>query len=141
MSKKSKTRRSSPSKSSGSGKRGALRRRQSDAPQAQGTVVWLRWDYVEGGGKGDEHPALVLSTTEFNDAYKFGILALISTEFSDPPGVGEYPIKYRTGTGLTKECAVVPVIQSAAWLRMEKIGELTPYEFKAALAKLQEVYA
>lgn len=139
MKRKSKAPGSSRPKSLAFGERGALRRRESDVPQAQGAVVWLRWDYVEGGGQGEAHPALVLSDTGFNEDYKFGILALISTQFSDPPDVGQYPIKDWPGAGLSRPSAVVPVIQSAAWNRMTKIGELAPFEFKAAVTKLREV--
>ena len=139
MSKKPRRRGGSPPKSLTSGKRDALKRRQSDAPQAQGTVVWLRWDYVEGGGRGGEHPALVLSANEFNEASGFGILALISTQFSTPPDTGEYQITNLRTAGLSEASAVVPVIQSAAWFRMNKIGELSPYEFKSAVTRLREV--
>ena len=140
MKKKSKARGSSQPKSPATGKLHKLRVPRGVFPQCQGDVVWLKWEYVEGRGRGGDHPALVISNDSFNSSHAWGILALITTDFAVPLDLGEYLIKDLTLAGLSRASAVVPVIESAEWGRMKKWGELSPYEFKQAVAKLREVW-
>ncbi len=106
---------------------------------SRGDIVWLRIDYLEGR-LGRPHPALVLSSNEFNDSHYWGIIAVMSSKVSLDPTEEEYVVKDWKGSGLDEPTMVLPIIQSARWDRVtRKAGQLPPYEFRQVVNLLRRV--
>ena len=91
------------------------------------------------GGK--RRPALVLTSRAYNTTPDHGILAAFSAGTSRTPGpAGAYQVQGWKEAGLMKECAVVPWLYTLVWdVVLEKVGELSPYEFSLAVQRLREV--
>ncbi len=81
---------------------------------------------------------LVLSSREYNRTNDHGVLAAISS--SIPEGVGCYTIKDRGGAGLPEVSVIVPWLYTLTWSAViERVGELSQYEFRQALKQLRKV--
>lgn len=81
---------------------------------------------------------LVLSSNEYNRANDHGVFAVVSS--SIPVGAGCYAIRDRTGAGTPRDSVVVPWLYTLIWdAAVEKVGELSQYEFKRALEQLRKV--
>jgi len=106
---------------------------------SRGDIVWLRIDYIEGR-VGKPHPALVISTNDFNDHHTWGIIVVMSSKVPANPRADEYVVNDWKGSGLDTATVVLPIIQSAKWDRViKKAGELPPYEFRQVIERLRGV--
>lgn len=91
------------------------------------------------GGK--RRPALVLTSRAYNTSHDHGTFAAVSTGVPQAlTSTGTYQVRSWKEAGLAKECAVVPWLYTLVWdVVFEKIGELSPYEFKEAVKRLRKV--
>lgn len=83
--------------------------------------------------------ALVLSANEYNDTHDHGVFASISTGILSETLAGTYQIQDLNGAGCDKPSLVTPWLYTLEWSVMVKTGELSPYEFDLAIARLREV--
>lgn len=106
---------------------------------SRGDVVWLRVDYVEGG-VGKPHPAIVLSSDEFNDSHHWGIIVRGSHDIPRDPAPEESVIKRTPENGLDADTVFLPIIQSAKWSRViKKVGVVPPYQLRQVVERLRRI--
>lgn len=108
-----------------------------------GEVLWANFHSINPTHGPKERPVLVLSTTEYNESNDNLVVASIS---SGPPNSGAllgcYAIQgwRELGEKIQKPSLVVPWIGTMQVdFVVERQGNLTPDEFRAAKARLREV--
>lgn len=106
---------------------------------SRGDVIWLRVDYLEGG-VGKPHPAIVISSNEFNDSHEWGIIIRGSSDVPIDPDEEHYVIKKSRGNGRDRDTVFPPIVQSAKWTRvMKKVGTISPYQLKQLMDGISRV--
>ena len=84
--------------------------------------------------------ALVLSSNEYNDSHDHCVFAMISGGVLDTTVAGTYQIHNWLRAGCDKPSVVAPWLYTREWTRLEKTGDLSPFEFRQAIERLREVF-
>lgn len=106
-----------------------------------GDVVRLDAPRIDPPERSKRRYAVVLSERAYNIGKDHGVLVLIASgAILHEPILGVYAIKDLRHAGLNGPSQVVPWFWTLKWTRViEKVGELTPYEFREMVARLREV--
>ena len=85
--------------------------------------------------------AVVLSSNSYNDSHDHCVLAAIATNVRSDSGDGIHVIRDANAIGLGNESSMVtPWLWTVGWHRViEKVGQMTPYEFDQVMERLREV--